>query len=130
MATNDEHRDFTRVSVSVDGTVTAEGTTVTGNMSDVSMKGGFLHCTDPLPEGTPCDIVLTLSGGSDDIPVNVRGRVARCQPEGMALAFESIDPESYAHLRNLIRYNAEDEDDADRIDDELKDSLGLKRQDR
>jgi hypothetical protein len=129
MATNDEHRDFTRVSVSIEGTASTGGKFVSGSMVDVSMKGGFLHCADALAAGTACDILMTLHGGVEDIPISVQGRVVRSDPNGMALEFTTIDPESLEYLRNLVRYNAGDEEDADRIDDELKDSLGLKRQD-
>ena len=127
MSADQEHRDFTRVHVSAEATVSAEGKTVSGKMDDISMKGGFLHCGETLPEGGSCDIALTLRGGAEDISISARGHVVRSSAEGMALEFGSIDPESYEHLRNLVRYNAGDESRADRIDDELHDSLGLKR---
>ena len=130
MSADQEHRDFTRVRATAEAAVSAEGKTVSGNMDDISMKGGFLHCAEALPEGAPCDIALTLRGGAEDISIGVRGHVVRSSAEGMAIEFASIDPESYEHLRNFVRYNAGDESRADRIDDELDDSLGLKRQER
>lgn len=84
------------------------------NSKNISFKGVFLKTEHKLPEGTPCEVEILLSGSSTRLSIKVQGRVARQEKGGLGIVFESIDPDSYFHLRNLIMYNTSDPDEVEK----------------
>lgn len=78
------------------------------------MKGA-LFCPEPrLAAGRECTVVFSLA---KDIKVRLKGAIVRSSSDGMAIDFESMDESAFFHLRNMVRYAAED---ADKIDQELQ----------
>jgi hypothetical protein len=77
---------------------------------DISLKGVFVLTDRSLPVDTPCDVEILLTGSSTRLSIRVQGHVARQDGDGLGIIFESIDPDSYFHLRNLLMYNAPDPD--------------------
>ncbi|MBF0500436.1 MAG: PilZ domain-containing protein [Candidatus Riflebacteria bacterium] len=91
---------------------------------DISMKGIAIDGCRSFPIGAECGIIFHLGGKDAGNRIELRGRVARSDSNGMALEFtEILGMESFEHLRNLIFYNAGPDDD---IENEVRDSLGLK----
>ncbi len=81
---------------------------------DLSHKGLFVLGEHPLEEGQGCMVTVRLPGDPEEAPVlRMEGRVARITPEGVAIDFVSMDPETYLHLRNLVILNASDPDQAE-----------------
>ena len=72
---------------------------------DISLRGLFIQTDASLPVGAPCEVEILLTGSSSRLSIQVRGHVARQDAEGLGIEFESIDPDSYFHLRNLLMYN-------------------------
>jgi len=56
---------------------------------------------------------------SPEALIEIESRIIRSDDMGVAIDFTGMEPESFMHLRNLVRYNAPD---ADQIDAELKHS--------
>ena len=83
---------------------------------DVSYNGLFAVTTERAPLGTPCQVTLPLGGEDNDLAVEIKGVITRQEASGLAVSFKEMDERSFYHLRNLIRYNAED---ADEVDSEL-----------
>jgi len=54
---------------------------------------------------------------SPEALIEIDCKVIRSDSTGVAIDFTGMEPESFMHLRNLVRYNAPD---ADQIDAELK----------
>jgi len=54
---------------------------------------------------------------SPEAIIEVESTIIRSDATGVAIDFIGMEPESFLHLRNLVRYNAPD---ADQIDAELK----------
>jgi len=54
---------------------------------------------------------------SPEAVIEIESKVIRSDATGVAIDFMPMEPESFLHLRNLVRYNAPD---ADQIDAELK----------
>lgn len=102
------------------------GRVIEGETHNLSLRGVYCLCADPLPGGTECRVVLTLSGGGEPVPLRVKadGRVVRTERAGMAIEFNEMDLESYQTLRQLVLYNA---DDPDRVEREFRDHVGLLR---
>jgi hypothetical protein len=121
MRNGTKHREFTRVSTEIEAEVTA---TVSGHTRDVSVKGIYLFCRQPLPVGTPCRVALVVGGRQSPLRIEVTGRVVRVDDAGMAVEFSEMGVDSFDHLRRLVLYNSTD---TDQVEQELKSHLGLKR---
>ena len=118
-------REFTRINRSLDIRLDLPGRVLHGRSRDVSMRGALVVCPELLSVGTPCECTLILDGGEGKVTIRTRGVVVRHVADGMALRFdELLEPESYEHLCQLIRYNALDPDKAER---EIAEHIGLKR---
>lgn len=80
-----------------------------GSACDLSLGGVFVDTRETIDAGTPCRIDISLSGTSVPVVLHVDGRIVRTGGTGMGIAFESMDLDSYAHLKNIVRYNIESE---------------------
>lgn len=115
-------REFTRNPVHVAATVqTAAGEEIPGHTDQLSMNGLFVRCSELLALDTPCRVTLSLGDG--ETRIEVAARVANVTEEGMGLAFDEMEPESYAHLKRLVLYNAVD---LDQVEAEIENHLGIK----
>lgn len=85
-------------------------------LKDLSMGGLFVYGITSQEEGDVCDLVLRLTGTSEDIKVQVRGEVVRAAPEGAGIKFQEIDIDSLAHLKNILYYNSFDLNQLDEED--------------
>lgn len=65
--------------------------------------------------GESCDLILHLTGSSDNLALTMRGEVAHLEENGIGIHFSGMDLDSYTHLRNIIYYNADDPDSLDEI---------------
>jgi hypothetical protein len=125
MNTPHEHREFTRIPTALDADVIADGQVHRGTTRDVSMKGLLLAGTTAVASGQDCAVVVYLGGRGSPIRIRAAGRIARTLADGVAVEFrELIDPESYQHLANLVRYNAKD---VEQVSAELDGHLGIRR---
>ena len=61
-----------------------------------------------------------------DIRLEVTGKVSRVDDDGMAIEFTGVPLDDLEHLRNLIRFNAED---PNAVEDEFDSHIGLKPRD-
>jgi hypothetical protein len=118
-------REFTRINRNLEVVIDLPGRRLTGRSRDVSLRGALVNCGEVLSVGTTCTCTLVLDGGEGQVRIRAAGVVLRHVADGMAIRFdELLDPESYDHLCQLIRYNALDPDKAER---EIAAHLGLKR---
>ena len=121
-------REFTRVRTIIPlDCIFADGQLQAGTTRDISLNGCYVGDSPaPLPD-TPCTVVLHLDGRGGAIQVRAHGLVVRSPGQGFAVHFiELVELESDEHLRNLVRYNAADPDQADL---EFDSHLGLRRVD-
>jgi hypothetical protein len=123
---NDEsyrrQREFTRNPVHVRVTVRAEdGTEIDGHSEQLSLNGLFVRSEDGLPVGSRCHVTLTLGDGASRI--EVAAEVAHAERGGMGIAFDEMEPDSFAHLKRLVLFNARD---PDRVEAEIENHLGFK----
>lgn len=77
---------------------------------DLSLTGMKVHLPEEesvLRVGDACRVRIPLA---EDIEVLADAIVARTDEHRAALDFTAIEPESYPHLLNMVRYAAEDAD--------------------
>ena len=77
---------------------------------NVSVSGLFVTTDEDFPIGTHCDIHIQLGGDADGPSIKVKGKVVRKDRNGVGISFESVDVDSFIHLKNVVRYNAENPD--------------------
>ena len=117
-------REFTRVTTRFHVSITAGGRTIdSGRTRDLSMKGLFVQCDEPLPAGTECQAVIHLGEPESGIEVKTECTVVRSAPDGLALEFTAVDVESYGHLRNMVLLNSQE---TETVEKEIHGHLGLK----
>jgi hypothetical protein len=105
-----ERRSRTRVRFETLVVVRTDETEITARAGsrDVSLQGLYVNTDERLPRDTPCEVEIQLTGSSVLLSIRAQGRVARSDAGGLGIEFESFDPDSYFHLRNLVMYNSED----------------------
>jgi hypothetical protein len=64
--------------------------------------------------GTPCDIEILLTGTSTRLALTIKGIITRQDASGLGIAFDSMDLDSYVHLKNIVFYNASDPEDIEK----------------
>jgi hypothetical protein len=104
-----EKRNFSRVEFRVSALLQSDGVALKGEVKDLSLHGLYLETNEQLPIGTPVEITIYLSASPDPVVINVSGSVARLMPGGVGCTFEKMDIDSFAHLRSIISYHAQDE---------------------
>lgn len=76
-----------------------------GSSKDLSLKGIFVNTDKEIPIGSECEVEVILTGMVEDVVLKMNGKVMRKEGEGIGISFESIDLESYTHLKNIVMYN-------------------------
>ena len=72
---------------------------------DLSLRGIFIKTQTEFPINSVCSIQICLTGGVDEIVLSVKGTIIRQTLDGIGIAFDSMDVDTYSHLKNIIRYN-------------------------
>lgn len=84
---------------------------IEGSSKDLSLKGMFIHTREETAIGAKCRVEVNLTGMTEPLSLHMQGKIIRKDPNGIAVEFDSMDLDSYTHLKNLVRYNTADPDD-------------------
>jgi hypothetical protein len=106
----DERRSHPRVAFSTSILLTAVDARIEakGSSRDISLSGVFVETDNRLESGTGCHVMIFLKGAGEHIELSMKARVARVFSTGLGISFESMDLETYAHLKNIMLYNSGD----------------------
>jgi len=98
-------RKFTRIPVSNTVEFLWQNESYKGILKNLSYGGLFIESKiiPSLNEEIP--IILFLEGIQPTIKLFLKGKVVRIEPEGFAVKYTSISPESFEHFKNFITYN-------------------------
>lgn len=70
---------------------------------NISLHGILLETDVRIPLDTACHIKILLSGTTSSMDVHAQGVIRRHDPDGLAVAFTQLDPDSYLHILNLVK---------------------------
>jgi hypothetical protein len=115
-----EKRRYKRVAFGTEAVVRSEGVSISGTVSNLSMKGMFVTTKESLPGDNILEIEIVLSGSSSKLAIEVKGKLIRQTEEGIAVEFTEMDLDSFMHLKNVVAYNSED---ADAVEEEYHKSI-------
>lgn len=110
MSDEDDRREFLRVPFRIEVTLKGDhATVVSADVRDVSLNGLYAAGAGRLPPGSRCEVLLVLGGPGSEVRLSLRGRVARVDRAGMGVEFLDMELDTYFHLRNLVRFNSDDQ---------------------
>jgi hypothetical protein len=110
---DNERREKIRVHYQTKIIVEADTATIQldGSTRDLSLGGVFVNTDKKLALDTRCKVKVLLSGLNFPLFIEIDGRIVRTDESGIAIVFESMDLDSYTHLKNIVRYNVTHPDD-------------------
>ena len=82
-----------------------------GNSRNLSLNGIYVKSREKIEIDSPCRVKIVLSGTAEPLVLKMEGRIVRSDSSGIGIAFESMDLDSYTHLKNIVRFNAENPDE-------------------
>ena len=121
---SDDNRRFTRIPFKMNTKIVINDEDFsTDDITNLSVGGCLLPLNIEVSPGTSCQIKITLEGTTDEMAIRIEGEIVRTTPEGLAINFVRIDPESLFHLQNIVKYNSPD---ADIIESEINKNPGIR----
>ena len=107
---SNERRIFTRVLFHVYAEINFQGETITGQVTDLSLKGMFVHTTCAVPNGEVMDVKLRMPSTNPPLEFHLRTEVVRNTTEGIGLKIVEADVQAFTHLRNIVAMQSNDPD--------------------
>ena len=106
---SDERRKHSRVEFAtrVVIQIEAEETLIElkGSSKDLSLKGMFIGTKSEFAIGTKCLVKVYLTGAIDEIELIMQGSIVRQGEQNIGIEFNSMDVDTYSHLKNIVKYN-------------------------
>ena len=92
---------------------------------NISLNGIYLELADLsfYVENKECEVGLKLPASSPPIVLKMKGKMIRCDSEGIGIQFTEMDDNSFLHLKQLVLFNAPDYNAAI---DQIKNRPGFK----
>lgn len=84
-----------------------------GSSKDLSLRGIYIKTDNKLELETRCSVEIKLVGVQEELILKMEGHVVREDEAGFAIYFESVDLDSYSHLKNIVKYNTPENDNDD-----------------
>jgi hypothetical protein len=109
---NDDRRKQFRVGFAAEISIvlkTRDPLKLEGSSRDLSLKGIFVRTDKPFVTGTLCSVKIYLTGGIEKIELPIQGTIVRQTDTGIGIAFNAMDVDTYAHLKNIVNYNRVDD---------------------
>ena len=78
---------------------------------NLSLKGMLCDAETQLAGKKKCVVTFVLNS---EVSFQIEANIMRCDAQGLAIDFEGMDETAFMHLRNLVRFQAEDPDAIDR----------------
>jgi hypothetical protein len=79
------------------------------NSRDLSLRGIFVRTDAAFSLDTQCTVDIYLTGGVEEIKLEIQGKTVRKTNDGVGIVFKSMDVETYTHLKNIVYYNGGDD---------------------
>jgi hypothetical protein len=105
-----EKRRNTRVTFGVGAVIKYKKQSVKCSVINLSLNGILLKCEKEIPNNAEVKIGIFMEGSTSKLKINVEGVVVRSSTRETAIIFNSIDLDSFIHLKNIVAYNEGNED--------------------
>ncbi|MCP3941227.1 MAG: PilZ domain-containing protein [Desulfobacteraceae bacterium] len=112
---DDDRRKYSRVGfateIKIVLKVNEKQVKLEGHSKDLSQRGLFVSTDKRFASGTLCFVKIYLAGGIEKIELSIEGTVVRQTEIGIGIVFNSMDVDTYSHLKNIVYYNSVDDSD-------------------
>lgn len=112
----EKKRDTTRVEFHTRAELRCGDVQIQGKVENLSLKGMFL-VADPVSAGLEkaaaeerVSVIIRLAGVASDLSLSLEGRVVRQEKRGLGIEFTDMEFDTFVHLRNIVTYNAGDDE--------------------
>ncbi len=78
---------------------------------NVSLSGIFVETRHFLDVGTACHLEIILNSTNAFLSLEISGKVARKEDDGMGIVFDKMDELSFNHLKNIVYFNSPNADE-------------------
>jgi hypothetical protein len=113
----EERRKRTRVPVGFDLSVRIQDKKVSVKTLNLSLSGVYFKGSHEFQAGDACVIDLHLS---KEARLSIEGKILRSDDQGTVVTFQSMDEETFYHLKKILQLNSTD---SDQIEQELAESV-------
>jgi hypothetical protein len=107
-----EKRRHTRTNFQIQALLYHNLSEYSGHVINLSMRGALIESDDILeiPVDSLLEVRLLIIGASSTLKINFRGLLVRSEENFLGFKIESMDLDSFIHLKNIIAYNNGDYD--------------------
>ncbi len=105
-----EKRRNTRVTFGVGAVIKYKRKSIECNVINLSLNGVLIECSKEIPLNAEVKIGIFMEGSTSKLKINVEGKVIRSSASETAIMFNSIDLDSFIHLKNIVAYNEGNEE--------------------
>ncbi len=106
-------RKTTRVPLTFTVTISLHGQDIPIQTDNISLRGLLCSPDKRLQAGQTCTVLIELN---KEVLIKLDATILRASEDDTAIYFNTMDEESFFHLKRLVQYNT---DDPDKIDREL-----------
>jgi len=92
-----------------------------GEVQNISLNGVSIKISEKIAAGEIVEVMISLTGDSSCLSINLEGVVLRTGEEGIALQYRKVDLDAFIHLRNIVSYNL---DNSDKVMEEFQSFIG------
>ncbi|MBT0665169.1 PilZ domain-containing protein [Geobacter pelophilus] len=85
-----DNRQFSRMDFNAKVLVSYEGSSFTGTVENLSLKGLFVKTDQKVPLDETVGIVLSFAGSNGNLSLSLEGKVVRVSEDGIGLNFKKI----------------------------------------
>ncbi len=119
---SEERRIFTRLTINPECTITLadKNSFKAEKVVNISIGGCLLEIAGPFTIGEVCLFSIVLHHDAPNLEITAE--ILRSSEKETTLRFIEISPDNLLHLRNIIRFNAEN---PDKIEEEIYSHPGL-----
>jgi hypothetical protein len=105
-----EKRSNTRVTFGVGAVLKYKKQAIKCEVINLSLNGVLLKAEKDIPKDSKVKVGISMEGTTSKLKINVEGVVTRSTVAETAIAFNSIDLDSFIHLKNIVAYNEGNEE--------------------
>ncbi|MBN2402214.1 MAG: PilZ domain-containing protein [Spirochaetes bacterium] len=105
-----EKRSNTRVTFGVGAVIKYKRQTIKCKVINLSLNGVLVKAMKEIPKDAKVRVGISMEGSTSKLKINIEGIVARSSAAETAIIFNSIDLDSFIHLKNIVAYNEGNEE--------------------
>ncbi|MBN2808993.1 MAG: PilZ domain-containing protein [Deltaproteobacteria bacterium] len=106
----EEHRSFSRIKFQAHTKIEIAGHPYGGELLDISLKGALIKTSNQLPLALHEEALIKVFLPSSSISMNFNACLVHLDSDLYGFKFISYDAESMTHLRRLLEFNLESQE--------------------